>query len=218
MSFIEKLIRFLTTKKYIVKKRYVFYVDTKQFSDDITEAEQADLQIRFFDFDTESREELSDILKVVVPEFRLKRYLSRYDQPDIWKAIFTFCNGKPVACMWVMIVPYDNFRFDSFLHQSGEIMWGSSYVKPSHRGRRIHNKMKCFFLKNSKDEFDNNKILSVVEKRNKKSIKSNKRLGVKMYGENYLVKFMGKNIFSIFKDMNGKWKVWFLPLYKQTHY
>lgn len=218
MSFIKKLIRFLTTKKYIVKKRYVFYTDIFALELPESYSEPDNFSDSFFDFKKKSKAQLKELLADIVPEYRLKRYVKRYDDPDMWEVIFAYINQKPVACYWYLKIPNSAFRFDSFIHEDNQILLGSAYVKGEMRGKGINKLLRSKVAKKIKECYPERLPLSIIEAKNHHSLKSVKVNGVKLFGTNYLIKFLGKNIFSLFKDMNGKWKVWFLPLYKQTHY
>jgi len=58
-------------------------------------------------------------------------------------------------------------------------------------------------------------VITIVEKNNIASNKSNKNFGLEVLGVNYLIKFFGRNIISIFKT-NDFIKIWFLYKEKKT--
>lgn len=205
-------------EKYIFKKRYVFYIEKDNFNYNKLPKDKKEVRIEFFDFKNKSKEELIHLMKQIIPENRLIRYVNRYDRNDDWKLVIAYYNNVPAGCLWILDIMQNNFIFDSFVHDKDQVLISGSYVNNKFRGNSIHNLMKKHAIKYVFNKYEDKKIIAIVEKSNISSVRSNKKLAVRIYGMNYLIKFLGKNIFSVFISNDNKLKIWFLKRYRQTHY
>ncbi len=209
-----KLNRFF--EEYFLKKRYVFSVaeSNVDFSDIYQLPE--DLRIEFYNIKSATKEKFHDLLKQIVPENLVDRYTSRYEQNENWELLVAYFGEKPVGCNWILHIPHNNFLFDSFVHNSENILLGNFFVIEEFRGRGINKflvkKALSYIFKNHKSKIP----VFIVERSNKSSIKSSKGVGTKIYGVNYLVKFLKRNIISVFIQGKKVEKIWFLRRYKQT--
>ena len=169
----------------------------------------------FFDLESASTEDLFNTLEPIVPADLLNRYIGRHNYPQYWKLIIAYYNEIPVGCNWILKIPYDSFLFDSFVHDTKHILLGNFYVSEKSRGRGVNKEMVKKALRYTFEKHENQIPVFIVEKSNISSLKSSKGIGAKIYGTNYLIKFLKRNIISVFVPGKGKWKIWFLPAFKQ---
>lgn len=209
-----------TFENWVFKARYVFYVDRKHVNLNACPVKPDNVKVEFFDFNTHTKNDLYNNLRQIIPsnEYFLNRYTNRYDNNEHWDVIFLYYDNVPVGCYWILNIPHDNFIFDSFVHDSSQILVGTSYVVYKHRGKGF----KKFMIKKAMEYiFENYKDktpVSIVEKTNKSSAKSNFSMGFKIYGMNYLIKFLKRNIISIFITRGKTRKIWLVPRYTQKLY
>jgi len=196
----------------------VFYADREYIDFNDLEHKDEDLTIEFFDFNSKSKSELKNTLNKIVPGYRLQRDISRYDHKTHWELVIAYWRDVPVGCNWILNIPHDNFIFDSFIHDSGQVLLGSSFVVNEFRGRGINKLIRKKALKYVFENYENKLPVSIVEKSNISSIKSNYGVGAKLYGRNYLIKLLKHNIFSVLIKKDKTIKFWFLLKYKQTLY
>ena len=206
--------RFL--EEYFLKKRYVFSVAENDV--DFSDVHQlpGNLRIEFFDFQSIAKKDFNNLLKQIVPESLLDRYTGRYDQNEYWELLVAYSGERPVGCNWILHIPHNNFLFDSFVHHIESILLGNFFVIEEFRGRGINKflvkKALTYIFENHKSK----KPVFIVERSNKSSIKSSEGIGAKIYGVNYLVKFLKRNIISVFIKGKKVEKIWFLRRFKQT--
>ena len=203
-------------EEYFLKKRYIFSVaeDDVDFSD--TDLMPENLRIEFYKFKSASKENYRDLLKQIVPENLLERYTGRYEDNENWKLLVAYSGEKPVGCNWILHIPDNNFLFDSFVHSTENILLGNFFVIEEFRGKGI-NKLLVKKALSYIYEYHKNRIpVFIVERSNISSIKSSEGIGAKIYGMNFLLKFLKRNIISVFIQGEKVKKVWFLCRYKQT--
>jgi GNAT superfamily N-acetyltransferase len=203
-------------EEYFLKKRYIFSVAESDIDFSDSDRLPENLKIEFYNIPSATKEKFSDLLKPIVPGALLERYSGRYEKNENWKLLVAYSGSKPVGCNWILHIPYDNFLFDSFVHNTDHVLLGNFFVIEEFRGKGIN---KLLVKKALKYLYENHKTQTpvfIVERSNKSSIRSSEGIGAKIYGVNYLVKFLKRNMVSIyFQDKKLK-KVWFLRRYKQT--
>lgn len=204
-------------ENYVFKKRYVFYTNKEQL-DSLDFIEQKErINISFFNFEHNSKEDLEKLMNSIMSKKRAKKYIDRYDQKEDWMLFIAYVKNKPAGCLWLLNIKEDGMKIDSFIHDSNQILLGGVYVNSNYRGNKLHILMKEKALFYAFNTYKNKIVVSIIEKSNTPSIKNNIKLKTPILGTNYLIKFIGKNIFSVFIDENNKIKIWYLKNYKQTH-
>lgn len=207
----------VTSKKIMelfFKVRYVYCINNNTIK---PIEKNGDVELAHFDFQKNSKEDLQQILNNIISPNRVERYLARYDNNNDWELIVAYYNNKPVGTLWILNIKRPKFKFDSFIHDTNQVLIGGVYVNEKYRGRGIYGLMQYNAYKYIKSKFPGKTVLLVVEKNNYSSIRSNEKFGAEVYGVNYLLKLFGKNIISIFKHSKGI-NIWLLKRYKQTHY
>lgn len=198
-------------ENYVFKKRIVFKIlsgtDIEINNDEVEKINLLDT----------NKEDILENLERFLPLARAKRYSERVENYEDWHLWISYHRKEPVGCLWALDIQYEDFKFDSFIHNKNQILICGVYVNEKARGNQLYNKMQFKAMKYLSENFPEKNVISVVEKTNVASIRSNKKYGVEVYGYNYLFKILGHNIISLFIDSLGQQNWWFLPKYKQTH-
>lgn len=143
---------------------------------------------------------------------------NRLNYPEIWRCVIALLDGKPVGCHWILLPLNNNLFYDSFEFDNKSALFCGVYVNPNYRGKRIYNSMQCFVYNMWINDFPYRNVITIVEEKNKSSLKSNLRIGLKVKGANYLLKFFGKNVISIFHQYNYKIQIWNVIKRKNENY
>ena len=214
--YLSKLYRYVTKKRTIVKKRVVFALSSdEELKVDLPESKV--ISIKIYKAEEFNKNKYDLILGRILSPYKFKRYSKRIMDPRGWHIVIAYHGDEPAGCLWFLDINSNNFKFDSFIHDENQILWGSSFVVPDYRGNKIHNRMKVKAHEYIQENYSNKTIVSIVEAQNTSSMRSNTKLGAKVLGHNYLVKFLDFNILSIVdsgKDISER-NVFFLPKYKQ---
>ncbi len=202
-------------ENYFFKKRIVFFASKHETDLSGISPIKSNYRYEFFDLESAVIEDLYNTLKPIVPDDLLNRYIGRHNYPQYWKLIIAYSGEIPVGCNWILKIPYNRFLFDSFVHDTKHILLGNFYVSEKSRGHGVNKEMVKKALRYIFDKHGKQIPVFIVEKSNKSSLKSSIGIGAKVYGTNYLIKFLKRNIISVFVPKKGKWKIWFLPAFKQ---
>jgi len=109
-------------------------------------------------------------------------------------------DGEPIGYLWALVV--DNKKgiwHDSFYLVNGEAILVNTFVNPNFRRQGFSHILKVILYKKIFNKDSTLKVYNIVENVNTASMKSNEKLGVSFYSKNYLVKFIGRNVFSIYR-------------------
>lgn len=204
-------------ENYIFKKRQVFYTSKEQLNSLDFMKLPPEIKISFFDFNHQTKKDLEELMNDIMPIKKAEKYIDRYDKKEEWLLFISYIKNEPAGCLWLLNIKEDDMKFDSFIHNKSQILLGGVYVHKDFRGNKLHILMKEKALNYALNTFEEKIVVSIIEKSNIPSIKNNIKLKTPILGTNYLVKFIGKNIFSIFIDKDKKIKIWYLNNYKQTH-
>jgi len=197
-------------EKYIFKKRNVYITNKKNKNMLKTIKGNDRVRVEFVNL---NKEDLKEILFQVYGNKDISEKYSNRNS-DFWKLIVAFFNDKPAGAFWIL-EPNEEVLYDSFVIYPDQILFCSVFVNPNFRGKSLYN----FMHKKAFDYWKVNcldkEVITIVEKNNIASNKSNKNFGLEVLGVNYLIKFFGRNIISIFKT-NDFIKIWFLYKEKKT--
>lgn len=173
-------------EKYFLKKRSIFYYNLDEYSGNnhLNNIQSLSL-VDQYGFANIS---ISD---------RLKEYIEKRDGKDSWR-LFLFVEDNKVLGYSFLHLPSKTEWNDSLPTYKDEARESSTYVEECARGRGIRGviliSQKRYCLEHGK------KMWCVIEDINESSIKSTKKSGIILTRKNYLVKFLGRNIFSILKN------------------
>jgi hypothetical protein len=161
----------------------------------------------------ENSHNLYEIFSNVKKEVYFNKLFKKFENPDYWIGYFAFYNEKPVGYYWVLIPQNSELIYDSFVIGNNFILFCSAYVNPVYRGKRIYNAMQYHANILTRRVYPSRKMIIIVEKNNSSSLRSLARSNfLSISGKNYLIKFLGRNILSIYFPKSGKFKIW--PLIK----
>lgn len=138
-----------------------------------------------------------------------RKLLKRLECPNVLLFIANNVKtGNPAGYYWALFSHGDEFMHDSFIIPRGSALVFNAYVPGDFRKRGVYSILISFchqylFLNNQC-----NSIYTIVEETNFASLGANKKAGLLIQKTNYLIKFFGKNIFSLVR--NGGWKIYFL--------
>lgn len=176
-----------------IKKRIVFFLEKHSWEKRASLDEIKSTNYRVHSLG--NTKEYIDFLKAHIPANKLEK---RVSHPDCKGFIAVdLMHGKPVAYYWA-IEAKNCFWRDKFPVPAGAAMCFDAFVVPEHRGKGLH-----FLLK--KAAFDYlfcnlgcSQVYNIVEERNSRSVQNNLSFGMGVYAKNYLVKFRGRNVFSVY--------------------
>lgn len=191
-------------EKYFFKVRNV-YITNMSNKDRLKPVERKpSIYVDFFDL---KRDDLIDTLFNIYENREIAKKYSARDN-KIWKLIIAYYNKEPIGAFWIL-EPAQSVFYDSIEINKNQLLFCSVYVKPIYRGKGIYNQMHNKAFEYWEKNCQEKEVITIVEKSNVASNRSNQKYGLEILGRNYLIKFMGKNIVSIYKTKEEN-KTWFL--------
>lgn len=169
-------------ERFFIKKRYII-----SYNVDSVLSESSVLFSPMVDFDVDAF-----LLKHDVGE-RLEGLLRKRKQKISWIFFWLEVDGEVVGYSFLH-VPDDEEWNDSLPTKPGEARISSNYVFSKYRGQGVRGEILDQQLNYART--NSFRAWSVVERANKLSLKAEKKRGF-VSRENYLIKFLGRNIFSI---------------------
>jgi hypothetical protein len=207
------ILSFVETKFF--KLRYIFEditneIDKKQYSYPLPD-------VCFERINHENFNKLEDIYSNEKNKVNFKKFFTRIENPDYWIGFFALLNEKPVGCFWILIPQKIELLYDSFVIYRNSILFCGAYVNPINRGNKIYSTMIYHAHILSRREFINRTLYVIVEKNNNISLRTiTKANYFSISGKNYLIKFFGKNILSLYFPKSGNIKIWpLMGLYRK---
>lgn len=172
--------------KYIFKKRIIYFY-TLQYQEDVS------CKVLNINLSNVSNEFFTKINH----SERLTSLLNKRMGNANWE-IFIYLENNIVKGYSFLHFPENLEWHDSLPTRNDEARTVSSFVEPSFRGMGIRGEL----LKSQKNFclIKKKKLWCVIEDINESSIKSTKKSGIILTRKNYLLKFLGRNIFSILKN------------------
>lgn len=198
------------------KRRFVFAINIEDYKD--LNFNEKNSNISFEYVSKTNFHKVIDVYGSYEGDLNIQNLKKRLDYPDIWKGIIALLDSKPVGCHWILLPINSKFFYDSFELDNKSALFCGVYVNPNYRGKRVYNSMQFFVYNMWISDFPDRNVITIVEERNKYSLKSNLRIGLKTKGVNYLLKFVGKNILSIYYSPNHKIRIWNVMKRKNENY
>lgn len=192
--------------KLFFKKRFVFVISAKDYNT-LNFIENKN-HLSFELISSSNFYKLANVYEIPDDDLRLNIFKNRLNYPDIWKCVIAILDGKPAGCHWILLPAKYKLFYDSFELDETTALFCGVFVNPNYRGKRVYNSMQCFVYNMWINNFPDRNIITIVEERNDSSLKSNLRIGLNIKGINYLIKFFGKNLFSIYYLPNYKIQIW----------
>lgn len=188
------------------KKRFIFITDLDNYLNLNFDEKNNDVSFEYISKINFNK--VIDIYGSSENDLKMKILKNRLDYPNIWKGIIAILNNNPVGCHWILLPSEDILIYDSFELDNKSALFCGVYVNPNYRGKHIYNSMQFFAYNMWINNFSNRNVITIVEEKNKSSLKSNLRIGLEIKGVNFLLKFFGNNIFSIFYQYNCSVQIW----------
>jgi hypothetical protein len=202
-----------TIAKYILKKRTIFIVKNNNKLN--YPKSNSKINIKKIDLKKYSISDFIKLIKKIVPDTKLNQYIKKYYQKK-WTLFVAYYNNNPAGCTWY-IVSEKNYLYDSFAHTQNQINVGSTFINKKYRKHNLQNYLKKEIFSHIFSKYKNKNIIVIVEYLNAPSLKNAYKLNMKIYGTNYLIKFLKYNIISIFITKNKKY-LWILPFIKKNSF
>ncbi|WP_135829677.1 GNAT family N-acetyltransferase [Halorussus halobius] len=124
--------------------------------------------------------------------------------------LYLATDGDILIGYYWSIIPQEPVSHDSFFISPGEALLFNAYVRPQFRRQGIYTQLLA--KAHNHVLINSNAYMSytIVEDRNKPSLRANNEFGLDKYGKNYLIKLWGRNVLSIvsYPDFISILKVW----------
>jgi len=191
-------------EKYLFKSRNVYITNSENKNLLRPVAKNPDIRISFHDLKD------PDLKEILFAIYENKAISERYSQRSehFWKLLLAWYNETPVGAFWIL-EPSEEVFYDSVAVSEEQLLFCSVYVNREYRGKGIYNQMHNVAFEYWEENCPEREVITIVEKYNEASNRSNQKYGLKISGKNYLIKFLGKNIISVYV-VNKKVKLWFL--------
>ena len=197
---------FYKLSKLFYKKRFVFIISANHFKS-LNFIEKKDT-LSFELVSPSNFYKIASIYESSEDDPKLKVLKNRLNYPDIWKGVIAILDKRPVGCHWILLPPKNKIFYDSFEISNTAALFCGVFVNPNYRGKRIYNSMQRFAYNMWINDFPDRNIITIVEEKNEPSLRSNLRIGLEVKGANYLFKFFGTNLLSVYYSLNHKIQVW----------
>jgi hypothetical protein len=196
--------------KYFFKKRLILN-HTEDGTKEANLVNQLNGEYTIFDFDILDlkKSEYFMYIKFLLKYIRKEKVRERIRNP-LCKLIFAIKKEslKPVGFYWGIISSDKVIWHDCFPLKPNNVLLFNAMVEKENRNKGVYSLliryMNDFFIKKN-----HKNIFTVVEKRNIHSLKANLKSGCNIYANNYLIKFFGRNVFSIF-IRNNRLKIYYV--------
>ena len=191
-------------EKYFFKVRNV-YITNMSNKDRLKPVERKpSIYVDFFNLKNDKLKEV--LFHIYENQEIVNKYKERSE--EFWKLIIAYYNDEPVGAFWIL-EPNESVFYDSIKINKNQLLFCSVYVKTIYRGQKIYNQMHNKAFEYWENNCQEKEIITIVEKNNNASNRSNQKYGLKILGKNYLIKFFGRNVISIYKT-EKETKIWLL--------
>lgn len=139
-----------------------------------------------------------DLKKLYSPFFQDPDTLDCRIKSQSWLGLLArTSDGKPVGMYWGFVPQENPGWHDSFRVAIGNALACNAFVHPDSRGQRIYGALAWMLHTILFREYRCKLIFTIIERANTSSHRSNRRLGLEVWGQNWLLKFVGRNVFSV---------------------
>lgn len=194
--------------------RYVFKIPQPPHGTLCSKGYHKGISINRFHFQSQTQSTLMSLMEDIVPPARVQLYVRRYEHHDNWRLWIAYVEDRPAGCLWALCIPRDDFCFGSIVYDTSQILVGGANVRERFRGMGLSGLMLEEVMHYIVKEWPERTAIAIVERTNTSSLRVFQKYGVEIFGMNYLIKFLGKNVLSILVRDNGKKQVWPLWRYK----
>jgi len=191
-------------ERYVFKKRNIYITDINDINDLKPVQKMHNVLVDFYNLYDNN---ISNILYNIYENYIIADTYSKRCR-DFWKLIVAYYDDKAVGAFWILEPPIKVF-YDSIEIDNNQLLFCSVYVNPKYRGQGIYNQMHNKAFEYWWTHCREKEVITIVEENNVASNKSNQKYGLKIKGCNILIKFLGRNIISIYKTQN-KTRIWVL--------
>ena len=115
-------------------------------------------------------------------------------------------NSEIAGYFWTAEANEEPIWHDKIYVEPNSVLGLDAFTLPEYRGKGAFPFLKSVAIKHTVLQTRSRSLYPIVESSNKASIRANEKLGLRIAGENYLIKLFGRNIFSII-HRNGKWEI-----------
>lgn len=162
-----------------------------------------------FEFKEISNSNIREVRSFLEKRITKERLDFRLKNPDIKGFIVVNIQTHEIAgYQWMLYSTNNEYIHDNYIITPATGFLFNAYVHPKYRGMGVFTLLKSEIIKYHYKKTNSYNLLSVVESLNHSSIKVNKKLSSVKVGENYLFKFLGRNLFSItFQNNHVKFSI-----------
>ena len=141
--------------------------------------------------------------------------LKRLVCPDIDLFVtFQKHTGKPIGYYWALTANQNSYWHDSFRIPINSALVFNAFVTDDTRRKGVYAHLIDFTHRYLFNERKCAAVFTIVEKRNTASLNANQKANLVIYKTNHLIKFLGKNVFSIYTNDE---KETFCVLFKKSN-
>jgi len=194
-------------QKFFIKKRYIFtsnndfHIETIHLSNDY-------FLSKFHHIKEIQNISLQKTIKVFcISQYSQKGAFRRLNN-SAWKCYAIICKkSSEVAGIAWLIHPNFSYWYDNVRFSSDVMHFANIYVSPDHRGKNLGKYLYLYCYKEAFSNAEYKSIASIVESYRQAAIHNQLKVS-RIAGRNYLIKFIGLNLFSLYI---GKYvKLWYV--------
>ncbi|AOV08786.1 GNAT family N-acetyltransferase [Sporosarcina ureilytica] len=174
---------------YILKKRYIY---------SLSETEEVNVRLKKTQCVILKGASLLEHKELFKESANTNKVFERSKNHDIF-CLTCFDENKALVGYFWGIVPKEKVWHDSIPIEVGQAFLFNGYVNPEFRGKSIFPFLIDKMSRYIKNEYQVDEIIDVVEVQNVASVRAHNKVNAKIYSNNFLIKFIGRNIFSIYR-------------------
>lgn len=186
INFIDKL---------FFKKRTLFFIDKQKYK--FGNLINSNFEVAIYD----NNNLAADLKEYLYKKIKQEIIETRLMDADCFLAIaINKENCHPAGYCW-MVRSVSNIRYhDNFFIPRYSALVFNAYIEPEYRRMKVYRLLQSslhdYLFKVANCEM----VFTIVENRNLPAYNACIKFGLEKYSFNYLIKFFGKNMFSIYKD------------------
>ena len=192
------------------KKRYL--LKSSRCNPNASLQEESDFFSKKITIDTISE----DVNHFLQEKIRVDVILRRLVCPDIDLFVtFDKRSNQPLGYYWALTASEKSYWHDTFKIPLNSALVFNAYITDNARRKGIYSHLIHTIHQYLLSEKKCVAVYTIVEERNKASLNANLNANLVIHMTNHLIKFFGKNIFSIYK--NDKKNIYFVLTGKKNH-